>query len=52
MAKDIQEVEDLNRHVGVPAKEPVKEEEKASAVPKELLRKSEQHAQSPKSAYA
>ncbi len=51
-AKGTQEVEDLNRPMGVPEKEPIKEEEKSTAVPVELLRKSEQHAQSPKSAYA
>ena len=51
-AQGTQETEDLNRPVGPPEKEPVKEEEKSTAVPVELLRKSEQHAQSPKSAYA
>ena len=51
-AKGTQEAEDLNRPVGEPVKEPVKVEENNTAVPVELLRKSEQHAQSPKSAYA
>ncbi len=51
-AMGAQEAEDLNRPVGAPEKEPIKEQEKSTAVPVELLRKSEQHAQSPKSAYA
>ena len=37
--------------MGEPEKELLKEEEKSTPVPVELLRKSEQHAQSPKSAY-